>query len=58
MTGKDCLVVTRSTETRTFSNVNCDVVKLVSFAGGSPQKKGLNPDHHMTIKAVKVFLCR
>ena len=57
LTRKDCLVVTRSTETRTFSNVNCGVVKLVPFAGGLPQNKGLNPDYHMTIKAVKGVSC-
>ena len=56
-TGRDCLVVTNSLRTRTHSNVNCGVVKHVPFAGGLPQKKGLNPDHHIAINSVKGVSC-
>ena len=56
-TGKDCFVTNKSTETRTHSIVNGGVVKLVPFAGGTPQKQGLNPDHHMAINTVKGVFC-
>ena len=52
-TGKDCFLLTNGTNIRSQCLVNCGVVKLVPFAGGLPQKKGLNPDHHLKIKAVK-----
>ena len=57
MTGRDCFILTNSTETRTHSVVNCGVVKLVPFAGGLPQKKGLNPDHHIAINNMKGVCC-
>ena len=57
MTRKGCLIVANSTETRTHSFVNCGVVKLVPFAGRLPQKKGLNPDHHIAINTVKGVSC-
>ena len=56
-TGTDCLIVTQSAETRTLTNVKCGVVKLVPFAGGLPQKKGLNPDHHNAINTVNGASC-
>ena len=40
--------------------VNSCVVTYVSFAGGLPQKKGVNPNtsQHQSIKYEKCFLCR
>ena len=46
-------MVSNSARTRTHSIVNCHAVTRVPFAGGLPQKKGLNPDHHTTINTVK-----
>ena len=52
VTGKD-YYVTRNLKTRTHLPVFCHVANHVPFAGGSPQKKGVNPDHQMSIKSVK-----
>ena len=56
-TGQDCFVTNQCIETRTHYIVNCGVVKLLPFAGGLPQKKVLNPDHHMAINTVKGVSC-
>ena len=45
--------MTNSLKTRTHSNVICGV----AFAGGLPQKNGLNPDHHIAINTVKCVSC-
>ena len=39
------------------SPVYCHVANHVSFAGGLPQKKGVNPDHQRAIKSVKGVSC-
>ena len=44
--------MTGSTETRTCLPVKY-CVKYFPFAGGSPQKKGINPEHQLPIKSVK-----
>ena len=46
-----------SLKTRTLSPVFCDVASHVPFAGGLPQKKGVNPDHQRAIKSVKSVSC-
>ena len=56
LTEKDCNVVTSKPETRTLP-VNFCVAKIVSFALGLPQRKGVNPDHQMIIKSVKGVSC-
>ena len=45
VTGKDCHCVNQSLKTRTLSPVYCHVANHVPFAGGLPQKKGVNPEH-------------
>ena len=57
VTGKDCHCVNLSLKTRTLSPVHCHVANHVPFAGGLPQKKGVNPDHQRVIKSVKGFSC-
>ena len=52
VTGKDCF-----SETRTHLPVFYHVANHVPFAGGSPQKKGVNPDHQVPIKSVKGVSC-
>ena len=46
-----------SLKTRTLSPVYCHVANHVPFAGGLPQKKGVNPDHQRVIKSVKGVSC-
>ena len=57
VTRMDCSLVTGNQKTRTHSNVYCHVANLAPFAGGSPQKKGVIPDHLMSIKSVKGVSC-
>ena len=57
VTGKDCHCVHQSLKTRTLSPVYCHVASHVPFAGGLPQKKGINPDHQSAIKSVKSVSC-
>ena len=57
VTGKDCYCVNPSLKTRTHSPVYCHVASHVLFAGGLPQKKGVNPDHQRAIKSVKGVSC-
>ena len=57
VTRKDCSLVTGNQKTRTLSNVYYHVANLAPFAGGSPQKKGVIPDHHLSIKSVKGVSC-
>ena len=57
VTGKDCYSVTGNSKTRTHLPVYCHVANLVPFADGLPQKKGVNPDHQMSIKSVKGVSC-
>ena len=52
VTGQD-YYVTNNLETRTQLPVYYPVVSHVPFAGGSPQKKGVIPDHERVIKSVK-----
>ena len=57
VTGQDCFVTT-NIETRTQLPVYYPVVSHVPFAGGSPQRKGVIPEHQRLIKSVKgVFFC-
>ena len=51
VTGKDCYYVTRNLKTRTLLPVYYHVASDVPFAGGLPQKKGVNPDHQGSIKS-------
>ena len=44
-------------KTRTQLPVSYPVVSHVPFAGGSPQKKGVIPEHQMSIKSVKGVSC-
>ena len=53
----NCVPVTGNLETRTHLPVFYHVASHVPFAGGSPQKKGVNPDHQMSIKSVKGVSC-
>ena len=39
------------------SPVYCHVANHVPFAGGLPQKRGINPDHQRVIKSVKGVSC-
>ena len=57
VTGKDCHCVNQILKTRTLSPVYCHVASHVLFAGGLPQKKGINPDHQRAIKSVKSVSC-
>ena len=57
VTGKDCHSVTGNLKTRTHLPVFCHVVNHVPFAGGLPQKKGVNPEHQRSIKSVKGVFC-
>ena len=43
--------------TKTQLPVYCHVASHVPFAGGSPQKKGVIPEHQMSIKSVKGVSC-
>ena len=52
VTGKDCF-----SKTRTQLPVSYHVVSHVPFAGGSPQKKGVIPEHQRSIKSVKGVSC-
>ena len=52
VTGKDCF-----SKTRTQLPVSYHVVSQVPFAGGSPQKKGVIPEHQISIKSVKGVSC-
>ena len=54
--GQDCFV-TRNVETGTQSLVYYPVVNYAPFAGGSPQKKGIIPEHQRSIKSVKGVFC-
>ena len=56
VTRQDCFV-TGNVETRTQLPVYYPVVTYVSFAGGSPQKKGVIPEHQLPIKSVKGVSC-
>ena len=58
VTGKDCHCMNLSLKTRTLSPVYCHVANHVPFAGGLPQKKGVNPDHQRVIKSERCFLCK
>ena len=49
--------MTGNVETRTQLPVYYPVVTHVPFAGGSPQKKGIIPEHQMPIKSVKGVSC-
>ena len=55
--GKDCYSVTENLKTRTHLPVFCHVASHVPFAGGLPQKKGVNPEHQRSIKSVKGVSC-
>ena len=55
VTGNDSHLVTGNLETRTHFPVYC--ANHVPIAGGSPQKKGVNPDHRVPIKSVKGVSC-
>ena len=57
VTGKDYYSVTGKSKTRTHLPVYCHVANLVPFAGGLPQKKGVNHDHQTSIKSVKGVSC-
>ena len=50
-------VKTSVSKTRTTLPVSYPVVSHVPFAGGSPQKKGVIPEHQMSIKSVKGVSC-
>ena len=52
VTGKDCF-----SKTRTQLTVSYHVASHVPFAGGSPQKKGVIPEHQISIKSVKGVSC-
>ena len=49
--------MTRSLKTRAHLPVYYHVANHVPFAGGLPQKKGVNLDHQMSIKSVKGVSC-
>ena len=51
-TGKNCF-----SKTRTPLPVSYHVASHVPFAGGSPQKKGVIPEHQRSIKSVKGVSC-
>ena len=51
--GKDCHSVTGNLKTRTHLPVFYHVANHVPFAGGLPQKEGVNPEHQRSIKSVK-----
>ena len=51
-TGKDCF-----SKTRTQLPLSYHVASHVPFAGGSPQKKGVSPEHQISIKSVKGVSC-
>ena len=58
--GKQELKVTRKdcfSKTRTQLPVSYHVVSHVPFAGGSPQKKDVIPEHQISIKSVKGVSC-
>ena len=57
VTGKDCHYTKQSLKTRTLSPVYCHVASHVPFAGGLPQKKGINPELQRAIKSVKSVSC-
>ena len=57
VTGKDCYSVTGKIKTRTHVPVFYHVASYVPFAGGLPQKKGVNPEHQSSIKSVKGVSC-
>ena len=52
VTRKNCV-----TKTKTQLPVSYHAVSHVPFAGGSPQKKGVIPDHQRLIKSVKGVFC-
>ena len=56
VTGQDCYI-TSNRETRTQLPLYYPVVYHVPFAGGSPQKKGVIPEHQRSIKSVKGVSC-
>ena len=56
VTGQNCCV-TGNVETRTQLPVFYHVASHVPFAGGSPQKKGVIPEHQSSIKFVKGVSC-
>ena len=56
VTGQNCCV-TGNVETRTQLPVFYHVSSRVPFAGGSPQKKGVIPEHQRSIKFVKGVSC-
>ena len=49
--------MTGKVQTKTQLPVYCHVASHVPFAGGSPQKKGVIPEHQMSIKSVKGVSC-
>ena len=49
--------MTGNSKTRTDLSAYYHVANLVPFACGSPQKKGINPDHQVQIKSVKGVSC-
>ena len=57
VTGKDGHSMTGNVKTRTHLPVFCHVANHVPFAGGLPQKKGVNPEHQRSIKSVKGVFC-
>ena len=57
VTGQKKFCVTGNVETRTQLPVFYHVASHVPFAGGSPQKKGVIPEHQMLIKSVKGVSC-
>ena len=56
VTGQNCCV-TGNVVTRTPLPVSYHVASHVPFAGGSPQKKGIIPEHQSSIKFVKGVSC-
>ena len=57
VTGQKDFCVTGKLQTKTQLPVYCHVASHVPFAGGSPQKKGVIPEHQMSIKSVKGVSC-
>ena len=57
VTGKDCHSMTGNLKTRTHLPVFCHVANHAPFAGGLPQKKGVNPEHQRSIKSMKGVFC-
>ena len=57
VTGQKEFCVTGKLQTKTQLPVYCHVASHVPFAGGSPQKKGVIPEHQMSIKSVKGVSC-